>query len=138
MAWTDAIGDIFNRYSGAAGGAASAPADPYQDYCKSRKRPPQVMADALAHTFRSDQTPSFPEMVSSLFRQSNLDQRVGLLNHLVGAISPATLSSVPGLNELAGSSREGQSVSSQQAGQIFCGAGATGRRSCSAVTTPPL
>jgi hypothetical protein len=33
MAWTDAIGDIFNRYSGAAGGAASAPADPHQDYC---------------------------------------------------------------------------------------------------------
>ena len=38
------------------------------------------MADALAHAFRSDQTPSFPEMVSSLFRQSNPDQRAGLVD----------------------------------------------------------
>ena len=33
MAWMDAISDIFNRYSGTAGGAASAPADPHHDYC---------------------------------------------------------------------------------------------------------
>jgi hypothetical protein len=35
---------------------------------------PQLMADALAHTFRSEQTPNFPEMVSSRFRQSSPDQ----------------------------------------------------------------
>jgi hypothetical protein len=76
------------------------------------------MADALADAFRSDQTPSFPEMVSSLFRQSNPDQRAVLLNHLVGAISSAALASVPVLNELASSSGQGQSVTSQQAGKI--------------------
>jgi hypothetical protein len=119
MAWMDAINDIFNRYSGAASGAASAPADPHQDYRNiAEAAPPQVMADALAHTFRSDQTPSFPEMVSSLFRQSNPDQRAGLLNQLVAAIGPTTLASIPGLSELAGSSRGGQSVTSQNASQI--------------------
>ena len=76
MTWIDAISDIVNRYSGAAGGTASAPADTYHDYRDiAEAAPPQVMADALAHTFRSEQTPSFPEMVSNRFRQSSLDQR---------------------------------------------------------------
>jgi hypothetical protein len=119
MAWMDAISDIFNRYSGAAGGTASAPADPHQDYRDiAEAAPPQVMADGLAHAFRSDQTPSFPEMVSSLFRASNPDQRAGLLDQLVGAISPAALASVPGLSDLAGSSGGGPSVTSQQASRI--------------------
>jgi hypothetical protein len=61
-----------------------------------------VMADALAHAFRSDQTPSFPEMVSNLFRQSNPDQRAGLLNQIIGAIGPAALATVPGLKDVAG------------------------------------
>jgi hypothetical protein len=112
----DAINDICKRYSGAAGGTASAPADPHQDYRNiAQAAPPEVMADGLAQAFRSDQTPSFPEMVASLFRQSNPDQRAGLLNHLIGAIGPAALASVPGLKEVSGG---GQSVTSQDVSQI--------------------
>jgi hypothetical protein len=119
MAWMDAISDIVNRYSGAAGGTASAPADPHQDYRDiAETAPPQVMADALAHAFRSERTPSFPEMLSSLFRQSNPDQRAGLLNQLIGSIGPAALATVPGLKELAGSFDKGQSVTSQTASQV--------------------
>lgn len=119
MAWMDAISDIFNRYSGAAGGTAAAPADPHQDYRDiAEVAPPQVMADALAHAFRSEQTPSFPEMVSSLFRQSTPDQRAGLLNQFIGAIGPAALANVPGLNELAGSFDKGQRVTPQMASQV--------------------
>jgi hypothetical protein len=119
MAWMDAISDIFNRYAGTAAGTASAPADPHKDYqAISGTAPPQVMADALAHAFRSDQTPSFPEMVGSLFRQSNPDQKAGLLSQLMGAISPASRASVPGLNELAGSSGEGAGVTAQKANQV--------------------
>ena len=118
MAWMDIVSDICTRYAGSAGGTASAPADPHRDYRNiAEAAPPQVMADALGHAFRSDQTPSFPEMVSSLFRQSNPDQQAGLLNQLVGAIGPAALASVPGLKELAGSSG-GPTVTSQQASQI--------------------
>jgi hypothetical protein len=119
MAWMDAIDEIVNRYSGAAGGTASAPADPHQDFCNVAKAAPtQVTADALAHVFRSDQTPAFPQMVSSLFRESNPDQRAGLLNHLIAAIPPATLASIPGLSELAGSVSGGQSITPQQASQV--------------------
>jgi hypothetical protein len=117
MAWKDIVTDICNRYSGAAGGTASAPADPHQDYKSvAEVAPPQVMADGLAQAFRSDQTPSFPEMVSSLFRESNPDQRAGLLNHLIGAISPAVLAGIPGLNQLTGGGA--QSVTPQQASQV--------------------
>jgi|SRR5215467_2167896 len=119
MAWMDEISDIFNRYCGVAGGTASAPADPHQDYRDiAETAPPQVMADALAHAFRSDQTPSFPEMVSSLFRESNPDQRAGLLNQLIAAIGPTALAGIPGLKELAGSAGGGQSVTPQSANQI--------------------
>jgi len=119
MSWMDAISDILNRHAGAAGGTAAAPADPHKDYqAIAQAAPPQVMADALAHAFRSDQTPSFSEMVGSLFRQSNPDQRAGLLSHLMQAISPASLASIPGLSELAGSSGQGAGVTAMKASQI--------------------
>jgi hypothetical protein len=43
------------------------------------------MADALAHTFRSDPTLSFSPIVSTLLRLSNPIQQAGL-SQLVGAI----------------------------------------------------
>jgi hypothetical protein len=119
MAWMDAINEIVNRYSGASGGTASAPADPHADYCEVAKAAPtQVMADALAQTFRSDQTPAFAEMVSHLFRQSDPQQRAGLLNQIIAAIGPAALANIPGLRGLAGSTGQGESVTPQQASQI--------------------
>jgi hypothetical protein len=102
MPWEDAISEIFNRLT-TSGGAATAPADPHADYSAIAKvAPPNVVADGLTQAFQSDRTPSFPEMVSSLFRNSNPDQKAGLLNNLLGAINPAALASVPGLNKLSG------------------------------------
>ena len=105
MGWMDAINEICARYAGSAAGAASAPADPHQDYRNiAQAAPPEVLADALSHTFRSDQTPSFPDMVSNLFRESNSGQRSGLLRELIQAISPAALQQNPELKDLAGTS----------------------------------
>jgi hypothetical protein len=119
MAWMDEITEIVSRYAGVSGGSAPAPENPHQDYVNIAKAaPPQVMADALSQAFRSDQTPTFPEMVSSLFRQSNPDQRAGLLNHLIGALGPAALASFPALRQLAGGPGGGQSVTPETAGQI--------------------
>jgi hypothetical protein len=119
MAWMDTVNDIIRRYSGAAGGTAAAPADPHQDFVNvANAAPPEVTADALAHTFRSDQTPSFPEMVANLFRGSNSNQRAGLLNHLLGSIHPAALASIPGLKGLADTLGGQQNVTPQQANQI--------------------
>ena len=119
MAWMDAISDIVSRYTAGAGGAASAPDDPHGDFVNvAQNAPTQVTADALSHAFRSDQTPSFPEMVSSLFQGSNSEERAGLLNHLVGAIGPGALASIPGLSALAGSLAGGATVKPEQANQI--------------------
>src|SRR6185295_1613121 len=78
--------------------------------------PPHVMADALAQAFRSDQTPSFSEMVSNLFSASNPEQRAGLLKQLIAATGPSPLANVTGLNDLVESS--GQSVTPQRVSQI--------------------
>jgi hypothetical protein len=77
-----------------------------------------VIADGLAHAFRSNQTASFPELLSSLFTASNPDQKAGFLNQFIAAIGPAALANVPGLNELARASSAGQSVTPQRASQI--------------------
>jgi hypothetical protein len=119
MAWMDAINDIINRYSGAAGGTATASADAHEDFLNVAKTAPsQVTTDALAHAFRSDQTPSFPEMVSNLYQGSNPEQRAGLLNELIGSVGPAVLAGIPGLGALASSIGAGQPVTPQQAAQI--------------------
>jgi hypothetical protein len=119
MAWFDSIADIVTRYTSGGGGTASAPADPHSDYCNiANSAPSQVLADALAHTFRSDQTPSFPEMASTLFRQSNPNQQAGLLNQLMGAIGPAALASIPGLGALANRLGSGQSINPEMATQV--------------------
>jgi hypothetical protein len=117
MAWMDAISEIMNRYRGMGAGTAAAPADPHQDYREiAQTAPREVMADALSHTFRSDQTPNFSDMVASLFRESDPNQRAGLLSHLLTAASPAVLSRIPVLRDLAGGASQG--VSAEAANQV--------------------
>jgi hypothetical protein len=85
MSWLDALNDVVQRYSGQGGGAASAPENPHQDYEQvAQTAPREVVADGLAQAFRSDQTPSFAEMVANLFRNSDPNQRSGLLTRLMG------------------------------------------------------
>jgi hypothetical protein len=89
MAWTDALQDLLQRYSGQGAGTAAAPADPHGDYQQvARAAPPDVVAGGLSQAFRSDQTPPFPEMLASLFGNSNPDQRAGLLNRLRASLEP--------------------------------------------------
>jgi hypothetical protein len=115
----DAVSDIVNRYTGAGGGTASAPEDLHQDFLNVAKTAPsQVTADGLAHAFRSDQTPSFPEMVASLFQGSNPDQRAGVLNHLAGSIGTSALASIPGLGNLASSLAQNKTITPEQASQV--------------------
>jgi hypothetical protein len=119
MAWMDEISDIVSRYASGAGGAAPVAANPHQDYCSiANSAPPQVMADALSHAFRSDRTPDFPEMVSSLFRQSDPDQRAGLLGHLIEAAGPAALAGLPVQSTLADTFGGRQSIAAEAANQL--------------------
>ncbi len=116
MGWADAIRDLMG--GGAAGGAAQAPAipNPEQTFQQAAQQaPPQVVGAGLAEAFRSNQTPSFPEMVSTLFSHSNPDQRAGLLSRLMSAAGPAALSGP--LAGLLGGNTTGQ-VTPQQASQV--------------------
>src|SRR5256885_16890130 len=89
MDWMNAVSEIVQRYSGQRGGAAAAHADAHQDFQQvAQAAPSDVVADGISQMFRSDETPSFPEMISNLFRKSDSGQRAGLLNHLLSSISP--------------------------------------------------
>jgi hypothetical protein len=116
MSWLNSLSDMVERYSGQGGGTASAPQDPHQDYEQvTRAAPSNVVAGGLSEAFRSDRTPPFPEMISNLFRQSDPNQRAGLLNHLLGAGGSGGLANLPGLAGLFGGRNQ---VTPDQANQV--------------------
>jgi hypothetical protein len=117
VSWLDAISGLAQRYSGQGSGTSSAPEDPHQDFDEvARHAPPEEVAGGLSQAFRSDRTPAFPEMVSNLFRNSDPNQRAGLLNRLLAGIGPGALAGLPGgLAGLLGGRGE---VTPQQANQI--------------------
>ena len=60
MAWTDAISDIVSRYTAGAGGTASAPADPHEDYRTiAQSASPRQITDALSDAFAPARHPAF-------------------------------------------------------------------------------
>lgn len=110
MGWIDSLNEIVQRYSGQGGGTAPAPEDPHRDYQQVvETAPPNVVANGLSQAFRSDQTPSFPEMLSNLFSHSDPDQRAGVLNRILGSLPPGTLAGLPGLS---------RQVTPQEASQV--------------------
>jgi len=118
MDWINAIGDVFQRYSGQGGGAAAAPENPHEDYQQvASAAPPQVVANGLSSAFRSDQTPPFPQMLANMFSHSDPNQRAGLLNHLLGSVGPGGMAALPGLGGLGGLLGAGR-VSPEQASQV--------------------
>lgn len=56
----------------------------------SQTAAPAALASGLAAAFKSDQTPSFEQMIGRLFGESNPEQRAGLLNQL-SAVTPSGL-----------------------------------------------
>jgi len=117
VSWLDALSGLAQRYSGQGGGTSSAPDDAHRDYDEvTQHAPAEEVAGGLSQAFRSDRTPPFPEMVSSLFSRSDPNQQAGLLNRLLGAIGPGALAGLPGgLGGLLGGRSE---VTPQQANQV--------------------
>lgn len=81
----------------------------------SQAAPQQHLATGLADAFRSNQTPPFAQMVSTLFSNSNGEQQAGLLNHLLGSVGPGAASGVLG-GVLGGGSNS--KVTSEEAQQV--------------------
>jgi hypothetical protein len=115
MPLSDLLG-ILEQYRGAS--TATPPATVEQDYSQvAESAPPSHLASGLAEAFRSNETPPFGQMLSTLFSNSNGQQRAGILNQLLGTVGPSLLAS-GGLSSLAGLLHGGNSVTPQQADQI--------------------
>jgi hypothetical protein len=106
---------ILQQYANRAG---AAPAETENDFEKvSQSAPQDHVADGLSAAFRSDQTPPFAQMLSTLFEKSDPQQRAGILTHLLSAAGPAVAGSGI-LGSLAGALTGGGQVTPQQASQV--------------------
>ena len=79
----------------------------------SQAAPQSHLAGGLAEAFRSTQTPPFPQMLSSLFSNSNGQQQAGILNHLLSSAGPSAGSGI--LGSLIGA---GSQVTPEQAQRV--------------------
>ena len=90
-----ALLDMLKQYLGGSGPKSEA--DVHQHFDQVAQSVPQsTMAEALSHTFRSDQTPAFGQMVGTMFGQSNGEQKAGMLNQLLSSVGPGALASLAG------------------------------------------
>ena len=109
--------DLLQQY---AGGSGQVPSNVNEHFDQVAQAIPQShMADGIAAAFRSDQTPSFGQMIGGLFGQSNGEQKAGMLNHLLGSVGPGALTGLLGggaLGSLLGGGA--QSITPQQAQQV--------------------
>ena len=95
MGWLNTIGELAERYGVNAAQASGNTHDDFQRVVQSA--PQDVVSNGIAHMFRSDETPAFPDMVASLFGQSNQTQKAGLLGQLLSSVTPQALAGLPGL-----------------------------------------
>jgi hypothetical protein len=111
MALSDLLGTL-QRYATGAGDTSQAE----QDFDHVAQHAPQPsLASGLSNAFRSDQTPPFAQMISTMFSKSNGQQQAGILSHLLNAAGPAAASGV--LGNLLGGAHAGQ-ITPEQAQQV--------------------
>ena len=94
MTLLDQLGSVLKQYSS---GTTQNPATATEHFDQVAQAAPQnVMAEGLAALFRSDQTPAFGNLVSSLFSQSNGDQKAGILNQLITSVGASNVAQLAG------------------------------------------
>jgi hypothetical protein len=116
------LGGLLQQYLG-AGTAQAATSAPDHFHQVAQSAPPDVVSHGLAEAFRSDQTPPFGQMVSQLFAQGTPEQKAGMLQQLLGSLSPAALTALGGSGALGsllsvGSGVTPATISPQQAAQL--------------------
>jgi hypothetical protein len=99
MTLLDQLGTILQQYSGGASPNAANATEHFDQVAQAA--PQSAVAEGLSAMFRSDQTPAFGSLVSSLFSQSNGEQKAGMLNQLIGAVGPGALAQLAGGGALA-------------------------------------
>ncbi len=105
---------LLQRYADPSG---SNPESATQDFQHvAQNAPPASLASGLSEAFRSNQTPPFPQMLGTMFSNSNGEQRAGILNHLLGAAGPSMGGGI--LGSLGGLLGGGGQITPEQAQQV--------------------
>jgi hypothetical protein len=99
MTLYDQIAGVLKQYTGGATPDVANATEHFDQVAQSA--PSSAIAEGLSAVFRSDQTPAFGNLVSSLFSQSSGEQKAGMLNHLIGAVGPGVLAQMAGGGALA-------------------------------------
>ena len=86
MSIIDQLGGIPNQYAGGASPAPEQATGHLQEVATQLPKP--ALSGLLASIFQSNETGSFGQNISSMFRDSNPQQRTGILSAL--GLSPAT------------------------------------------------
>ncbi len=96
MSLLDQLGGMLQQYAG-----GNTPSNPEQATTHfgqvAEQASPSVLSSALTQVFQSPQTGSFGQNISSMFQQSNPQQRAGILNQLIPALGAGGLGSLSGL-----------------------------------------
>lgn len=112
--------DILDKYSNQTTAADPNAAHTHFDEVATAA-PKEVLGQGLGDAFRADSTPSFGEMVSHMFGQSDPQQRAGVLNNLLHSVGPGLASLLGGglLGRLTGSANGAvPELTPQQASQL--------------------
>jgi hypothetical protein len=88
MSLLDQFSNVLKQYTSGSTQNAANGTEHFDQVAQAA--PQSVIAEGLSAVFRSDQTPAFGNLVSSLFSQSNGDQKAGMLNHLIASVLYAT------------------------------------------------
>ncbi|HEX6717524.1 MAG TPA: hypothetical protein VF088_10450 [Pyrinomonadaceae bacterium] len=92
MNWIEQLEGLLQQYTSGNPAAAS---QVNQDFDRVAEAAPQsTLAEGIAAAFRSDQTPSFGDMVANLFAKSSGQQRTDLVNTLIAAAGPTLVSQI--------------------------------------------
>ena len=99
MTLFDQVTNVLKQYSSGSTPNAANATEHFDQVAQSAS--PNAIAEGLSAVFRSDQTPAFGNLVSSLFSESNGEQKAGVLNQLIASVGPGTLAQLAGGGMLA-------------------------------------
>src|SRR5580704_19458668 len=120
MTWTDQLGKLLKQYTTSGGAAAQPAPDVHAHFDQvAQAAPISAIADGLSAAFKSDKTPAFGQMLSTLFNNSSGDQKAGVINQLLASVPPGTLTTLLSGAGLAGVLGQGTTqVTPEQAQKI--------------------
>ncbi|MGA7566681.1 MAG: hypothetical protein WBW53_11540 [Terriglobales bacterium] len=99
MTLLDQVSNVLKQYTGGSTPNIANSTEHFDQVAQTAS--PNVIAEGLSAAFRSDKTPAFGNMVSSLFSQSSGEQKAGMINQLIASVGPGAMAQLAGGGMLA-------------------------------------